>query len=127
MIFGCIYLTYPGTLLDYDQDGLAVHKKKVEDVAKWLHEALDGSPNLRKYRVGHDHQTRSKMAEMADRSLFILVAMQRLLALTGPAGSGKTALMRVLSSRSELDFELVEWSNSAVVSGSSDYVDGGRK
>lgn len=35
---------------------------------------------------------------------------QRLLALSGPPGSGKTAVIRALSS--ELDYEILEWQNS---------------
>lgn len=35
--------------------------------------------------------------------------MKRILALTGPAGSGKTASLRVLAK--ELDLEIVEWRN----------------
>ncbi|KAG5636457.1 hypothetical protein H0H81_007964 [Sphagnurus paluster] len=62
---------------------LAVHKRKVEDVRRWLHESFDGGPSgtLRKYR--------------------------RILVLTGPAGTAKTATMRVLAR--EMDFELMEW------------------
>ncbi|KAG9313631.1 Rad17 cell cycle checkpoint protein-domain-containing protein [Chiua virens] len=65
---------------------LAVHKRKVEDVRRWLLEALEGGPStkLRKYR--------------------------RILALTGPAGTAKTSTLRVLSR--ELDFEILEWRNS---------------
>ncbi|KZT63178.1 P-loop containing nucleoside triphosphate hydrolase protein [Daedalea quercina L-15889] len=68
------------------EDGLAVNKRKVKDVRQWLLEAFDGGPSgkLRKYR--------------------------RILALTGPAGTGKTATLRVLSR--ELGFEIVEWRNS---------------
>ncbi|KAG8903931.1 Cell cycle checkpoint protein rad17 [Tulasnella sp. 403] len=64
---------------------LAVHKKKIADVRGWLLDALDGGPNgrLRKYR--------------------------RVLALTGPAGVGKTATIRVLAK--ELDLEIIEWKN----------------
>ena len=36
--------------------------------------------------------------------------VQRILALTGPAGSGKTATVKVLAR--ELGFELIEWKNS---------------
>jgi ABC-type phosphate/phosphonate transport system ATPase subunit len=35
---------------------------------------------------------------------------QRILALTGPAGSGKTAVIRALSQ--ELDWDILEWQNS---------------
>ncbi|TFK47071.1 Rad17-domain-containing protein [Heliocybe sulcata] len=69
-----------------DETDLAVHKRKVEDVRHWLSEASDGgsSGKLRKYR--------------------------RLLVLSGPAGSAKTATIRVLSK--ELDFEILEWQNA---------------
>ncbi|KAG6336985.1 hypothetical protein ID866_2086 [Astraeus odoratus] len=65
---------------------LAVHKRKVEDVRRWLLEAFEGGPSakLRKYR--------------------------RILALTGPAGTAKTTTVRVLSR--ELGFEILEWHNS---------------
>ncbi|KAJ7211337.1 Rad17 cell cycle checkpoint protein-domain-containing protein [Mycena pura] len=67
---------------------LAVHAKKVLDVRRWLDEALVGGPSgkLRKYR--------------------------RILALTGPAGTGKTATIRVLAR--ELDCEVLEWRNAMV-------------
>jgi len=38
------------------------------------------------------------------------MVVQRILALTGPAGSGKTATVKVLAK--ELGFELIEWRNS---------------
>ncbi|KDR70220.1 hypothetical protein GALMADRAFT_255090 [Galerina marginata CBS 339.88] len=65
---------------------LAVHVRKVEDVRRWLTEAFDGGPSgkLTKYR--------------------------RILALTGPAGTGKTSTIRVLAR--EMGFEILEWRNS---------------
>ncbi|KAG9125052.1 Cell cycle checkpoint protein rad17 [Ceratobasidium sp. 392] len=65
------------------QETLAVHPKKVEDVRRWLNEALTGGPTgkLRRYR--------------------------RILVLTGPSGCGKTATLRVLAN--ELEAEIVEW------------------
>ncbi|TEB29646.1 Rad17-domain-containing protein [Coprinellus micaceus] len=65
---------------------LAVHVRKVEDVRRWLQDAFEGGPSgkLKKYR--------------------------RILALTGPAGTGKTATLKVLSK--ELGFEIIEWRNS---------------
>ncbi|PWN34352.1 uncharacterized protein FA14DRAFT_71663 [Meira miltonrushii] len=62
---------------------LAVHKKKIEQVEGWLREALDGSQKIRKYR--------------------------RLLVLSGPAGSGKSALVRTLSTSEEMNYEILEW------------------
>ncbi|KAJ7025587.1 Rad17 cell cycle checkpoint protein-domain-containing protein [Mycena alexandri] len=78
---------------------LAVHVKKVQDVRRWLDEAFVGGPSgkLRKYR--------------------------RILALTGPAGTAKTATMRVLAR--ELDCEILEWRN-AMEEGSSRFGDDGQ-
>ncbi|KAF7377832.1 Rad17-domain-containing protein [Mycena sanguinolenta] len=77
---------------------LAVHVKKVQDVRRWFDEALVGGPagKLRKYR--------------------------RILALTGPAGTAKTATIRVLAR--ELDCELLEWRNAMVESTSNLFDDG---
>ncbi|KAH9060573.1 Rad17-domain-containing protein [Lactarius vividus] len=58
---------------------LAVHKRKVDDVRRWLVEAFSEQG-----RSGH----------------------RRLLVLTGPAGSGKTATLRVLAH--EMNFEIIE-------------------
>ncbi|KAF6752782.1 Rad17 cell cycle checkpoint protein-domain-containing protein [Ephemerocybe angulata] len=65
---------------------LAVHVRKVDDVRRWLNEAFEGGPSgkLKKYR--------------------------RILAMTGPAGTGKTSTLRVLAK--ELDLEIIEWKNS---------------
>lgn len=65
---------------------LAVHKRKVQDVRQWLLDAFNDSvgSKLKKYR--------------------------RILVLTGPAGTGKTATIRVLAK--ELGVEIVEWRNS---------------
>ncbi|KAJ6535996.1 Rad17 cell cycle checkpoint protein-domain-containing protein [Mycena vulgaris] len=77
---------------------LAVHVKKVQDVRRWLDEALVGGPSgkLRKYR--------------------------RILALTGPAGTGKTATIRVLAR--ELDCEILEWRNAPGESAPNGFGDG---
>ncbi|KAF8748177.1 Rad17 cell cycle checkpoint protein [Rhizoctonia solani] len=78
------------------QETLAVHPRKVEDVRRWLGEALTGGPTgkLRKYR--------------------------RILALTGPSGSGKTATLQILAR--ELEAEVVEWqANSDEFSVAGDY------
>ncbi|KAH9949687.1 Rad17-domain-containing protein [Amylocystis lapponica] len=68
------------------EEDLAVHKRKVQDVRQWLLEAFEGGPSskLKKYR--------------------------RILALTGPAGTAKTATIRVLAR--ELGFEILEWRNT---------------
>ncbi|KAG2117372.1 Rad17 cell cycle checkpoint protein-domain-containing protein [Suillus discolor] len=76
---------------------LAVHKRKVEDVRRWLSEAFEGGPagKLRKYR--------------------------RILVLTGPAGTAKTTTLRVLAR--EMGFEIVEWRNSMSERGPSTLID----
>ncbi|KAI6129591.1 Rad17 cell cycle checkpoint protein-domain-containing protein [Pisolithus croceorrhizus] len=76
---------------------LAVHKRKVEDVRRWLVEAFEGGPSrkLRKYR--------------------------RILVLTGPAGTAKTTTLRVLSR--ELGFEILEWRNGTNDRGANRYVE----
>lgn len=66
---------------------LAVHKRKVADVRGWLTEALRGPRAVSRFR--------------------------RILALTGPSGTGKTATVRALAARDELDYEVVEWENEA--------------
>ncbi|KAE8214481.1 hypothetical protein CF327_g2121 [Tilletia walkeri] len=65
---------------------LAVHRAKIDQVRTWLSEALTAPPSIRAYR--------------------------RLLVLTGPSGSGKSATIRALSSSQELDFDIVEWENT---------------
>ena len=61
---------------------LAIHKKKVDEVREWL--------------------------QRADTALQLgLPPTPRLLVLTGPAGSGKSAVLRVLAD--ELGFETCEW------------------
>lgn len=84
---------------------LAVHKRKVEDVRRWLLEAFEGGPSgkLRKYRV-RACRWRSLQLNVSTMSL------QRILALTGPAGTAKTSTLRVLSR--ELNSEILEWRNS---------------
>ncbi|KZS89110.1 Rad17-domain-containing protein [Sistotremastrum niveocremeum HHB9708] len=69
------------------EEDLAVHKKKINDVRNWLLEARDGGANgtLKKYR--------------------------RILVLTGPAGVGKTATVRVLAK--QCGFAISEWRNAS--------------
>ncbi|KAF7973610.1 hypothetical protein HWV62_14780 [Athelia sp. TMB] len=79
------------------EEDLAVHKKKVEDVRRWFLEAFEGGPSgkLKKYR--------------------------RILALTGPAGTAKTATLHVLAR--ELGFEVLEWRNGVHISETRSYDD----
>ncbi|KAG1736111.1 Rad17 cell cycle checkpoint protein-domain-containing protein [Suillus paluster] len=76
---------------------LAVHKRKVEDVRRWLSEAFEGGPTgkLRKYR--------------------------RILVLTGPAGTAKTTTLRVIAR--EMGFDIVEWRNSMSERGPSNFTE----
>lgn len=69
-------------------DELAVHKKKVSDVRTWLSDVFTGKER------------------------------KRLLLLKGPAGSGKTTTMSLLSK--ELGFEMHEWKNPTSSSSSSE-------
>ena len=87
-----------------DQAELAVHKKKIEDVRRWLQEALDEtlSAKVRKYKV-------SRECAVVHTNLGSLYS-QRILVLSGIAGIGKTAALRVLSR--ELGFKIEEWKNS---------------
>ncbi|KAF2662728.1 hypothetical protein K491DRAFT_685899 [Lophiostoma macrostomum CBS 122681] len=72
-------------------DELAVHKKKVADVRTWLSDVLDGKQR------------------------------KRLLLLKGPAGSGKTTTISLLSR--ELGFYVHEWKNpSSSTSGAEGFV-----
>lgn len=63
---------------------LAVNKRKVADVRAWLTEALRGNEKVAKFR--------------------------KVLALTGPSGSGKSATVHALAA--ELGAEVVEWENA---------------
>ncbi|GAC96375.1 hypothetical protein PHSY_003955 [Pseudozyma hubeiensis SY62] len=62
---------------------LAIHPKKATQVRTWLEEAFSSNPSLLRPR--------------------------KLLALTGPAGAGKSATIRALAAH--LDFDLLEWQN----------------
>ncbi|KOS43931.1 hypothetical protein ACN38_g5134 [Penicillium nordicum] len=71
-------------------DELAVHKKKVSDVQHWLEDAFAGRRS------------------------------ERLLVLRGPAGSGKTTTVSLLSE--SLGYDIVEWKNPPVSEfGARDY------
>lgn len=69
-------------------DELAVHKKKVDAVRTWISDVLDGK------------------------------ARKRLLLIKGPAGSGKTTTISLLSK--ELGFEIHEWKNPTNSNSSSE-------
>ncbi|GAO51700.1 Rad17-domain-containing protein [Saitoella complicata NRRL Y-17804] len=70
---------------------IAVHKKKVQDVRSWLEGVLSGCTR------------------------------KRLLILTGPAGTGKTATVEVLAK--EIGFETLEWRNPTNDGGVKDEID----
>ncbi|UZJ54965.1 hypothetical protein CBS101457_004285 [Exobasidium rhododendri] len=67
---------------------LAIHKKKIEQVEGWLRDSLDGSAVMQRHR--------------------------RILAISGPAGCGKSSLIRILSKPENLNFEIVEWKTEEV-------------
>ncbi|KAJ5909189.1 hypothetical protein N7495_001871 [Penicillium taxi] len=73
---------WPQRFAPTNLDELAVHKKKVSDVKNWLEEALSGRRS------------------------------ERLLVLRGPAGSGKTTTISLLSK--SVGFDVIEWRNPAV-------------
>ncbi|GAA5966338.1 hypothetical protein JCM21900_003101 [Sporobolomyces salmonicolor] len=69
------------------REELSIHPRKVSDVAGWLGEAFGPNPRIAKYR--------------------------RALVLSGPAGAGKTACLRVLAK--EMGVEIVEWKETSNV------------
>ena len=73
----------------YTQDELAVHKNKVDQVRQWCNQALEGQKN------------------------------KKILLMTGPPGSGKTAVIKMLSL--ELNFEIIEWSNGQNIQSGSGF------
>lgn len=83
---------------------LAVHKRKVDDVRKWLGEAFDEKVRS-KHRVGLPFALLCSKPWLYDDAM-----TQRLLILTGPAGSAKTATLRVLAR--EMDFDIVEYKDN---------------
>ncbi len=88
-------------LAPQNSEELAVHPRKVAQVRTWLQEAFSNKSALAKHR--------------------------KLLALTGPAGSAKSATIKALASPADLDYDILEWHNdtpsfdptSAFVPGSS--------
>jgi Tfp pilus assembly pilus retraction ATPase PilT len=81
---------------------LAVHKRKVDDVRRWLVDAFD-EKGPSKHRVSPS--ICFPVFETSTRRSCDNV--QRLLIFTGPAGSGKTTTLRVLAR--EMDFDIVEF------------------
>lgn len=67
--------------LNWFQDDLSVHARKVTDVENWFNEAYSSNPQIAKWR--------------------------RVLVLSGPAGAGKTAVVKMLAK--DMDAEIVEW------------------
>ncbi|ETS62825.1 hypothetical protein PaG_02578 [Moesziomyces aphidis] len=88
-------------LAPQNSEELAVHPRKIAQVRTWLEEAFSNKPVLARHR--------------------------KLLALTGPAGSAKSATIKALASPADLDYDILEWHNdtpsfdptSAFVPGSS--------
>ncbi|SJX61687.1 related to cell cycle checkpoint protein RAD17 [Sporisorium reilianum f. sp. reilianum] len=72
-------------LAPHTGDELALHPKKVAQVRTWLEGAFSNKVAVAKYR--------------------------KVLALTGPAGAGKSATVRALASNQDLDFDILEWHN----------------
>ena len=85
---------------------MAVHVRKVDNARNWLKEAFEGGPSgvFKKYRVCVSYPY--------SRSL-LKNSSQRILLMTGRAGTGKTSTIRVLSR--ELGFEILEWKASATL------------
>ena len=77
----CILLSDLTSSLNWRQDDLSVHARKVTDVENWFNEAYSSNPKLAKWR--------------------------RVLVLSGPAGAGKTAVVKMLAK--DMDAEIVEW------------------
>lgn len=83
----------------------------MEDVRRWFQEALDGGPagQLKKYRVRH----------ALLRRIHCSWSLQRILVLTGLAGTAKTTTVRVLAK--EMGFEISEWHNTLEEGNEDDY------
>ena len=71
----------PDSSSELFQDDLSVHARKVTDVENWFNEAYSSNPQIAKWR--------------------------RVLVLSGPAGAGKTAVVKMLAK--DMDAEIVEW------------------
>ncbi|PWA16019.1 hypothetical protein CCH79_00019344, partial [Gambusia affinis] len=84
------------------QGELAVHKKKTEEVEKWMRTHTKATKEQAgQLKVGDEDQ---KVFALMEKKGGILI-------LTGPSGSGKTATVRVLSAK--LGVRVQEWTNPA--------------
>ena len=94
---------------------LAVHKRKVDDVRRWLVEAFDEKRRSK-------HRVSLQFIFLCSKPGHIYDAiMQRLLILTGPAGSAKTTTLRVLAR--EMDFDIVEYKDNTNTTRFSSFAD----
>lgn len=86
------------------QEDLAVHRQKVEQVSHWLSEAfgVSNGGKLRKYRVSCSPIPCIRFTNDA--------TLQRVLALTGPSGVGKSATIRILAQ--DMGIQIIEWRNA---------------
>uniref|UniRef100_A0A3P9P310 RAD17 checkpoint clamp loader component n=1 Tax=Poecilia reticulata TaxID=8081 RepID=A0A3P9P310_POERE len=83
---------------------LAVHKKKTEEVEKWMRTHTKATK--------HQEHTGELMVGDEDHKTFALMEKKGgILILTGPSGSGKTATVQVLSTK--LGVRVQEWTNPA--------------
>ena len=90
---------------------ISAPRQNIDDVRHWFIGALYGG-NLHKYRMSPTARSR--------QSPWLMV-VQCILPLTGPAGSGRTATVKVLAR--ELAFDLIEGKNSIADGDMSSFLD----
>ncbi|GKZ86348.1 cell cycle checkpoint protein rad17 [Aspergillus niger] len=101
---------------------LAVHQKKVSDVKSWLISTFARRERQVSYRPFPPHfvilpchsfsvpyQFKEELSSTMPRYIDSLLTEDKLLVLRGPAGSGKTATISLLSA--VLNFDILEWKN----------------